>query len=72
MTLVTLFSLKTMESLKNGFWSDSTVSNENSIAGLIAVVTALTLILGVNGPVNGTKNGTCKRTFTVTCSIKNL
>ena len=42
----------------NPFWSDSIVSNENSIAGVIAVVTALPLMLCVNEPVNGTKTVT--------------
>ena len=31
----------------NPFWSDSIVSNENSVAGVIEVLTALTLMLGV-------------------------
>ena len=37
-----------MESLQNGFASNSTIFNENRITSIIA---ALTLMLGVNGPL---------------------
>ena len=50
MTLAILFSLKTVESLKNAnpFWSNSIVFNENRIA---SVISALMMTLGINGPL---------------------
>ena len=40
----------------NPFWSDSILFNESYVASVMAALTLLTLTLGVNGLLNGSKS----------------